>query len=454
MRIAIIGAGIVGVTTAHELAADGHEVVVHDERGSVAAAGSFATGGLQCAALTGPLGGPGLRAALLRGWARGDTRLHWHALAGDGTWGWLRRAWAAATPAAWQRQQRAFADLATLSLSRQARLSADLLLEIEGGDGVMLLWRDPKALARARADAAWIEALGPQVQWLDEAQARTREDALNADTRIAGALRVTEGGVGNCRQFAHLLRDHGEQRLCIDYRFSSRVTALTPSEGGLMLQAEQLPLTTGFAAAAGPVTGPESHRQALARRAQAAARFLEPVTQERFDHVVFCGGAAAAPLLAPLGLRPALMPLHTHSVTFPLRSPELGPRAAVVDAAREISVARLGQRVRVAGGAELGGHATRTDERTLKSLYAALHDWFPAGAHLGRPQVWKGAQAVLADGPPMVGPSGVPGLWLNVGHGRWGWTLACGSARLLADQLAARTPSLDPAPFTPADRLR
>ena len=454
MRIAVIGAGIVGVTTAHELAALGHEVVVHDERGSVAAAGSFAAGGVQCPSLTGPLTAPGLRAALLRGWVGGDARVRWHPWAGRGTWGWLRRAWGASTPPAWQRTQRAFAELARLSLSRQARLCADLLIDIERSDGLLLLWRDPKALARARADAAWVESLGAHVQWLDEAQARAHEDALNADTRIAGGLRLNEGGVGNCRQFAHLLRDHGEQRLSIDYRFSSRVRALTPDGDGVVVQAEQLPLTTGFAAAAGSTTAADTQRQALARRTQAAARFLEPVTQERFDRVVICGGANITDLLEPTGLRLPLMPLHAHSVTFPLRAPELGPRSAVIDAASGASVARLGQRVRVAGGAELGGPAARADDVRVKALYRVLHDWFPAAAHLGRPQVWKGAQAVLADGPPLIGPTGVPGLWLNVGHGQWGWTLACGSARLIADQISGRNADLDLTPFQPGARLR
>jgi D-amino-acid dehydrogenase len=454
MRIAVIGAGIVGVTTAHELAAEGHEVVVHDQRGSVAAAGSFAVGGVQCPSLTGPLAGPGLRAALLRGWAAGGSPLRWHPLAGGGTWGWVRRAWGAATPGTWSRTQAAFASLARASLDRQVRLCADLLLEIERSDGLLMLWRDAKALARARADAAWIEAMGTQVHWLDESQARAHEDALNADTPIAGALRLNNGGVGNCRQFAHLLRDHGEQRLSIDYRFSSQVTALTAEGDGLILQAEQLPLTTGFAAPAGPPTGPDSSRQALSRRAHAAARFLAPVTQERFDHVVMCTGAEGAGLLQATGVRLPMMPVHAHSVTFPLRAPELGPRSAVLDAARGITVARLGQRVRVAGGAELGGVVSRPDEGSVKALYQALHDWFPAAAHLARPQVWKGAQAVLADGPPLIGPSGVPGLWLNLGHGQWGWTLACGSARLLADLVAGRSAALDTAPFLPTSRLR
>jgi D-amino-acid dehydrogenase len=114
----------------------------------------------------------------------------------------------------------------------------------------------------------------------------------------------------------------------------------------------------------------------------------------------------------------------------------------------KVAISRLGQRVRVAGSAEIGGRVDVKRASALRTLYKVLQDWFPGAAVMGHGvQVWKGARPMLADRPPMVGASGVPGLWLNTGHGSSGWALACGSARLLADALAQRSSDIDTKPY-------
>ena len=109
----------------------------------------------------------------------------------------------------------------------------------------------------------------------------------------------------------------------------------------------------------------------------------------------------------------------------------------------KVAITRLGARVRVAGGAELGGRATHHNARAVATLYKVLHDWFPGAARLSHAQVWKGARAMLPDGPPVLGASGIEGVWLNLGHGSSGWALACGSARVLADAISGRTSAID-----------
>ncbi len=104
----------------------------------------------------------------------------------------------------------------------------------------------------------------------------------------------------------------------------------------------------------------------------------------------------------------------------------------------------MGQRVRVAGSAEIGGTPDALNDAAIQTLYKVLADWFPGAARLSSGvQVWKGARPMLPDGPPIVGASGIPGLWLNLGHGSSGWALSCGSARVLADQIAGRAPEID-----------
>jgi D-amino-acid dehydrogenase len=114
-----------------------------------------------------------------------------------------------------------------------------------------------------------------------------------------------------------------------------------------------------------------------------------------------------------------------------------------MDETYKVAISRLGQRVRVAGSAELGGRLDQHRLAPIGTLHKVLDDWFPGCAQTSQAQVWKGARPMLPDGPPVLGASGAPGVWLNLGHGSSGWALACGSARVLADQLAGRSPAID-----------
>ena len=175
---------------------------------------------------------------------------------------------------------------------------------------------------------------------------------------------------------------------------------------------------------------------------------MEPYPRtESFDAVVVCAALESAALLRPLGLKLPLQAVYGYSVTAPLRRheshPDHGPRSALMDEHYKVAISRIGARVRVAGSAEIGGKINRHDPAALETLYKVLHDWFPGSARLGQAQSWKGARPMLPDGPPVLGRSGVEGVWLNLGHGSSGWALACGSARLLADGLAGRPMAID-----------
>ena len=179
----------------------------------------------------------------------------------------------------------------------------------------------------------------------------------------------------------------------------------------------------------------------------AAARYLEPVAEEAFDAIVIAAGVDSTALLPFVGIKLPLQPVYGYSMTAPLRAPDRGPRGALIDEKRGVVISRLGQRVRIAGGVELGGSAQRQRRVPVELLFRLLQDWFPGCAHIAKPQVWKGARPMLPDGPPIVGASPRAGVWLNIGHGPSGWSLACGSARLLADQISGRTPAIDAKPY-------
>jgi D-amino-acid dehydrogenase len=169
--------------------------------------------------------------------------------------------------------------------------------------------------------------------------------------------------------------------------------------------------------------------------------------QQRFDAVVVCGAIDSAMLLRPVGLKLPLAAVHGYSISAPIREPLNAPRSALMDERYKVAISRLGNRVRVAGSAEIGGSPTAKRPAAIQTLYKVLHDWFPGAAQISNTgagvQEWKGARPMLPDGPPVLGATGIPGVWINLGHGSSGWALACGSARAVADLMAGRAPEVD-----------
>jgi D-amino-acid dehydrogenase len=173
-----------------------------------------------------------------------------------------------------------------------------------------------------------------------------------------------------------------------------------------------------------------------------------------FDGAVICAGHAGAELLRSLGLRLPMLTVFGHSITATVREPLDAPLSAVLDASHQVSITKLGQRVRVAGGRQIGLSMGVSSPRELKRLYKVLSDWFPGAAKMGGMhgvvQEWQGAQGYLPDGLPLLGSTSLPGIWVNMGHGESGWSMACGSARALADQLRGSSPDIDVASYSSA----
>ena len=394
-RIAIVGAGIAGVTTAYEFAADGHEVSIFERRGSVAPEASFANAGTIAPALALPWTQPGFGL------------------------GWAGRQWKAARqPATAERAERAL-HLAVFSHTRLQTLRRALALDYESAEGQLVLLREKADREAIAPGLERLSRLGLVVRELDAEQCHAAEPGLNADTRLAGGIKLPLAEVGNCRQFAHLLRMEA-QKLGARFRFHTTVRGL---EAGGRVSYE--------------VTPPEEALSAASRLPDAGDTVPQAagVQSEGFDAVIVCAALDTAALLGPrLGRRLGLRPVITHSVTAPLRQleahPDLGPRGGLLDQRLGVSLSRIGQRVRATGPSEA-------------VLHQALHDWFPGASVSTQIQRWSGAHAVLADGLPLIGASGLPGIWLNLAHGDAGWTLACGAARVLAESVAGLKPEVD-----------
>ncbi|CAN7467856.1 FAD-dependent oxidoreductase [Acidovorax sp. LjRoot129] len=400
MKIAIVGAGIVGVTTAYELASDGHEVTVFEQRSAVAEEGSFAPAGLLAPYLLNPWSVPGFGHTLRLTGANATLRLAGGMGRANLAWVWR---WRGAS-----RQHTAPASalerLAQYSLARLKAIAAQHELDFEANDGRLVLLRSEAERQSLQPALQLLRDAGVTAHEIDADAARKIEPGLSPEAPLAGAIHLPDAAAGNCRLFAQWLRQ-GTQGSGVQFVFGTRVDRISSNPVGVALQGE--------------------------------------AELRRFDAVVLCAGMASAALLPALGLRLPMTAVYGYSVSAPLRESTHAPRASVVDMAQQISITRLGQRVRIAGGAELAGADAEHHTPTLQRLYRTLNDWFPGGAQLSSGlQIWRGARTMLPDGAPVVGASGLPGLWINTGHGAGGWALACGCARVVADLIAQRAPDI------------
>lgn len=429
MRMAVIGAGLAGVSTALELALDGHEVSVFERRSGVAVEGSFAPGGWQATdwlAACGAAGDhTGQRHRGLSALAAAASSLRRPTQA---RWTWQQ--WSASAAPRAQLARQAAHQLARLSQQRQAQLTQALGLDYEQSQGSLVLLGKARELARFQPALARLLAAELPHQLLDAGQARQVEPGLTEDLNLAAALHLPGDRAGNCRQLAHLLKTEAQRR-GVQFHFDAEVLSLQP---GSPWQLRCAPTAQTSA----------EDGAALARPGSA----LPP--EHRVDAVVLCTGATPAAWLTRLGASLPWLAWHGHTVTAPLpvleAAPDLGPRSVVFDWRHQVQICRIGARVRVSGEARPGVGRPQNDRAAWDRLYQRLDAWFPGAARTSQAQEWRGLQARLPDLLPAIGSARHPGLWFNLGHGDQAWTWACGAARLLADQVSGRTaPDWSPA---------
>jgi D-amino-acid dehydrogenase len=415
LRIAVIGAGIIGVTTAYELAADGHQVSVLEQRQAVASEASFANAGVVAPGYVSPWAAPWMPLKVLAGLFGTHAAVRF----GAGAFGaplWMSRYLWACRRTAHLANRRRMQRLAIYSRERLDALTLVHGLEYEQQRGYLILLRSAAELARAQRGLPLLAELGVAHEMLDGAGARLREPALSEGAPLHAALSLPGDLVGNCRQFAQVLKARAVER-GVQFRFGTRVVRLSRGHpGGLYWSDADNPTDKAHA--------------------------------EEFDAIVLCTGQLPPQLGRKLGVRVPVLPVFGYSMTAPVRhregEPDPGPRSGVMDERYKVAITRLGQRIRVAGIAEVGCAPDVLRDAPLNTLYKVLADWFDGAADISKVQHWKGARPMLPDGPPVIGPAGPPQLWLNLGHGSSGWALSCGSARVLADLVAGRTPEIDP----------
>jgi D-amino-acid dehydrogenase len=422
MKIALIGAGIIGTCSALKLAEHGHHVTLFETNGSAAEEASFANAGVIAPGYVTPWAAPGMPRKVLRQLFQADAAVKFTPRFERAQWHWIARWLRACNPSTYAASRAALQQLAAHSLRQMHEWRNEFSFEYEQSQGYLQLLRSERDLQLIAPALDMLKANNHPHALIDRAQCLKLEPYLSSHTELHAAVHLPADEVGNCRFFAQQARD-AAAALGADVRVRERVRSIEPQPG----------------------------------KGRISLQIQGSKELEHFDHVVVCAGVQSDVLLQPLGIHIPVLPVWGYSVSAAFRdigaSPfqaEISKIAGVMDERYKASITRLGNRIRVAGTAEIGAKPGEMNEAALETLYKVLQDWFPAIADLRQPQLWMGARPMLPDGPPVIGASKIKGLWLNMGHGSSGWALACGSADVLASLMRDKSADLDTAAFSPA----
>lgn len=408
MRICVLGGGVIGVTTAYYLARGGHQVTVLEQREGVALETSFANGGQLSYSYVAPLADPAVLPKLLGWLLRRESALRFVPRPDLRQWRWAL---------SFLRACRAgVARLATaqlLALSFYSRSLLHALVREEAFDfdyernGKLVVYRDPGEFEAARRQMDFQATLGCEQQALDAAACVALEPALAPLlARLAGGIHTPGEDVGDCHKFAVQLARVTREKYGATFHYGAKAT-------GLRAAGERI----------------------VAVRTEAG--------DIEADAFVVALGMGSLRLLAPLGVSLPLYPLKGYSLTVPVDAPHRAPRVSITDTHHKVVYAPLGKRLRIAGMIDITGMSARPDPTRLDLLARQARETFPDGGDYQRAQTWCGQRPATPSGKPLLGATSYRNLWLNCGHGALGFTLACGSAQLVADCIAQRKPELD-----------
>lgn len=409
MRVLVLGSGVIGTTTAYYLARAGFEVTVVDRAEGPAMETSFANAGQVSPGYASPWAAPGVPLKALKWLLQRHAPLAIKPTADPRQYLWLAQMLRNCTAARYAVNKERMVRLSEYSRDCLDELRAETGLDYEGRQlGTTQLFRTQQQLDAAAQDIAVLERSGVPYELLDRAGIARVEPALaGVADKLAGALRLPNDQTGDCRLFTSRLAELAVA-LGVEFRFGRHIEGLE-SDGGRI----------------------------------AGVRIDGRL--ESADHYVLALGSHSPQLLAPLGIRAPIYPLKGYSLTIPIVDPALAPTSTILDETYKVAITRFDQRIRVGGMAELAGFDLSLNPRRRETLELVVGDLYPRGGDLARAEFWTGLRPATPDGTPIVGATRYRNLFLNTGHGTLGWTMACGSGRLLADLLARKRPQISAA---------
>lgn len=408
MKITVLGAGVIGVTTAYYLAKSGHEVTVIDRQPGPALETSFANAGEVSFGYCSPWAAPGIPQKALKWLFMEHAPLILRPKVDMAMLSWMVKMLSNCT-----------ADRYAINKSRMLRLAdysrlalSDLRTETgiaydERMQGTLQLFRTQAQLDASAKDVKALAADGIPYEVLDRDACIRVEPALAASRhKIVGGLLTPKDETGDCFKFTNALAAKAES-MGVVFDYGRSILAIQ-SEGGKI---------TGVATDKGVV---------------------------KADAYVVALGSFSPILLKPLGIKLPVYPVKGYSLTIPIVDAAKSPESTVMDETYKIAITRLGDRIRVGGMAEISGYTNDLGEARRRTLEHSVTDLFPGG-DMSKANFWSGLRPMTPDGTPVIGATKLSNLYINSGHGTLGWTMSCGSARMLSDVISGKKPEIETA---------
>jgi len=407
VKIAVLGAGVIGVTTAYYLLRDGHKVTLIDRQPGPGLETSFANGGQVSASHATPWSNPSAPLQFLSWLGRANAPLAIHYSTDPALWRFLFRFLANCRAGPSKANAAIVLRLALYNRGLLADIRSQTGVEFAAEErGVLHLYRSEREMRRALAAADHLRRLGLELEDLNAAACTALEPALESRRgTLAGGLFSPADLSGDAYAFTH-----GLAQYCADagvqFELDNAIARLVHSGNRI----------TGIMTERGVITA---------------------------DRYVLALGSYSPVLLEPLGIRIPIYPTKGYSATVPVTNADAAPRISITDDHNKIVISRLGDKLRIAGTAEFNGYNTDLDPRRAHAALDAGAALFPDAMDLDAAEFWAGLRPLTPDGVPVIGRTPFTNLILNTGHGTLGWTLACASGRIAADLATGREPEHD-----------
>lgn len=400
MKLAILGGGVIGVASAYYLTKAGHEVTVVDRQAGPGLETSFANAGEVSPGYASPWAAPDVPIKALKWLAMEHAplvikpKLDWRMLC------WLAEMLSNCTSRRYAQNKLRMVRLAQYSRAQLSTLRASTGIRYdERMKGTLQLFRSERQLNSIERDLAVLRHHGTAFEVLDRAACISAEPGLaHATSPFAGGLRLPDDETGDC------------------FKFTTHLAAITSDLGATFRFGEAV------------------QQLRLGHRGISAAITNRGVVEA--DAFVVAMGSHSPALLRPLGIRLPVYPIKGYSLTYEIDDEARAPVSTLLDETYKIAITRLGSRIRVGGMAEVSGFSHALPEKRRKTLEHSIETLFPGSADPKSATFWSGLRPMTPDGTPVIGSTAIPNLFLNTGHGTLGWTMACGSGRILADLVA------------------
>jgi D-amino-acid dehydrogenase len=412
MKVIVLGAGLLGVTSAYFLRQQGHDVTVVDRQASPAAETSFANGGQISVSHAEPWANPSAPLKVLKWLGKEDAPLLFRIRADMRQWLWGLQFLRECTPARTRHNIRQIVQLGTYSRDVLQQLRRDIGIAYdERTQGILHFYTSRKEFDGAEGPAAQMRELGCDRRVISADDAVKLEPALrHIRPQLAGATYTAEDESGDANAFARELVKRCEAD-GVKFLLSHTVTALRVA-GGTIEHVE--------------ATDNEGRFQRL-----------------RADAYVLAMGSLSPLYAQPLGISLPIYPAKGYSVTMPVKDASMAHQVSLTDDEYKLVFSRLGDRLRIAGTAELNGYDRDLNRVRCEAIVKRVEQLFPGAGDAEQAQFWTGLRPATPSNVPIVGRSKIANLFLNTGHGTLGWTHSCGSGKSIARIVSGLEPEVD-----------